>query len=277
MLDTIMLLGTLTVIFLAVGWLVGGVVGMGIALILAVFINFLTYWYSDRIVLKMYRAKPLDNMNVSKLVKLLSKEASIPVPKVYLVDSKTPNAFATGRDPRHSAVAVTKGLLDLPFDELKAVLAHEIAHIRNRDVLVATMAASLGAAISYLAQIGYWMIFMGGERKGEGSIIGLVLIVIFAPLAAVLIRMAVSRSCEYRADWVGSLMTKQPKALASALRSISDSARHHPLKHGSSATAHMWIVNPFHRDWFTKLFATHPPIEKRIERLEGMVIKRGKK
>ena len=276
MFDMFVLLGTLTVIFLAVGWVVGGIWGTGIALVLAVLINFVTYWYSDRFVLRLYRAKPLDNVTVSKLVKLLAKEAKIPKPKIYVVDSRAPNAFATGRDPKHSALAVTKGLLDLPFDELKGVLAHEIAHIRNRDMLVATMAATLGAAISYLAQIGYWMIFMGGERKGEGSLIGLVLIIIFAPLAALLIRMAVSRAREYRADWVGALLTKQPKTLASALRAISEKARYKPV-HGSSATAHMWIVNPFHRDWFTNLFATHPPVEKRIERLEGMEIKKSKK
>ncbi len=269
MLETIMLLGTLSAILLGVGWLVGGIMGTGVALVIAVIINFVSYWYSDRFVLRLYKAKPLDNLKVSKLVKLLARNANIPVPGLYIIDSKTPNAFATGRDPKHSALAVTKGLLDLPFDELKGVLAHEIAHIRNRDVLVATMAATLGAAISYLAQIGYWMIFMGGNRRGEGSLVGLVLIVIFAPLAALLIRMAVSRAREYRADWVGALLTKQPKALASALRSISDTARHHPIR-GSSATAHLWIVNPFHRDWFTHLFATHPPIEKRIERLEQM-------
>ncbi len=269
MFETIMLLGTLSAILLGVGWLVGGIVGTGVALVIAVVINFMSYWYSDRFVLRIYRAKPLDDEKISKIVKGLSRDAKIPKPGIYLIDSKVPNAFATGRDPKHSALAVTKALLDLPPEELKGVLAHEIAHIRNRDVLVATMAATIGAAISYMAQIGYWMIFMGGERKGEGSIIGLILIVIFAPIAALLIRMAVSRAREYRADWVGALLTKQPRALASALRSISDNARHHPLR-GSSATAHLWIVNPFHRDWFTHLFATHPPIEKRIERLEQM-------
>lgn len=273
MFDTVILLGTLTAILLAVGWVVSGFLGMLVFLIIAMVINFASYWYSDRIVLKIYRAKPAEDKGLLDMVKKVAKEARIPVPKAYVIESDVPNAFATGRNPKHAALAVTKGIMNLSKDELGGVLAHEMAHIRNRDILVSTVAATVAGAISYIAQIGYWSLFMGGERRGEGSLIGLVMILIFAPLAALLVRMAISRKREYKADFSGAVMTKKPKALASALRKISDMSRHHPMKMGSSASSHLWIVNPFHRDWFTSLFSTHPPIQKRVERLEHMEAK----
>ena len=270
MFDMIVLFGTLTIILLAAGWLLGGLLGMLIFLFIAAAVNFVTYWYSDRLVLKMYRARPADDRKLLDIVKKLAHETKVPTPKVYIVDSDVPNAFATGRNPKHSSIAVTRGIMRLSGDEMEAVLAHEMAHIRNRDIMVSAMAATIAGAISYIAQIGYWSLFLGGERRGEGSLVGLLFIIIFAPLAAFLVRMAISRKREYKADYTGAVITKNPGALASALRKISDMTRQHPMKMGSSATSHLWIVNPFHRDWFTSLFNTHPPIQKRIERLEHM-------
>jgi len=269
-LHTTMLLGTLTGILLVIGALVGGIWGMTFALVLAVVVNAFSYWYSDRIVLRLYGAEPTDRKDLHDVVARVAHEAKVPKPRVYVIRKEAPNAFATGRDPRHSAIAVTEGLLKLEPVELEGVVAHEMAHIKNRDVLVSTMAATIGGAIAYIAQIGYWSLFLGGNRRDQGNMLGLLLIIIFAPFAALLVRMAISRKEEYRADKIGVLLTKNPHGLASALRKISRSARQQPLKSGSTATAHLWIVNPFNRDWFTGLFSTHPPIQKRIERLEDM-------
>jgi len=269
-LHTTMLLGTLTGILLVIGALVGGIWGMTFALALAVAVNVFSYWYSDRIVLRLYGAEPTDRKDLRDIVARVAHEAKVPKPRVYVIRKETPNAFATGRDPRHSAIAVTEGLLELEPDELEGVIAHEMAHIKNRDVLVSTMAATIGGAIAYIAQIGYWSLFLGGNRRDQGNMLGLLLIIIFAPFAALLVRMAISRKEEYRADKIGVLLTKNPHGLASALRKISSSARQQPLKSGSTATAHLWIVNPFKMDWFTGLFSTHPPIQKRIEKLEEM-------
>jgi heat shock protein HtpX len=267
MFNTLVMLGTLTVILLAVGWLIGGIVGMGVALALAIVINFVSFWYSDKLVLKLYKAQPLDNDKIKKKVNHLAKEAKIPTPRLYLVKSRIMNAFAVGRSHKQSAIAVTEGLLELEDDELEGVLAHEVAHIKNRDTLIGVMAATIAGAISFLAQIGYISLFFGGDDRGEGSLFGLILIIVFAPIAALLVRLAISRKREYGADWTGSCLTKKPEALASALRKISQRTRSYPIR-GNSATSHLWIVNPFKPDWFTTLFSTHPPVEKRIERLE---------
>jgi len=274
MLGVGILLTALTMILLVISWIIGWLFGMpliimGVFFIMAVIINIISYWYSDKIVLRMYKAKPSHNEHLKSIVKKIAQNAKIPMPKVYEVPLDVPNAFATGRNPQHAAVAVTHGLLRLDQDELEGVLAHEIGHIRNRDMLLFAMAATIAGAIAYLAQIGYWSMFMGGgNRRGEASLLGFILIVIFAPIAAFLIRMAISRKREYRADETGALLTKNPGALASALRKISEIAKHNPIKTGSSASAHMFIVNPFKGDWFTGLFATHPPMQKRVERLE---------
>jgi heat shock protein HtpX len=252
-----------------VGFVIGGIFGAGIAFILALVINAFAYWFSDRLVLRMYRAKPSDNSKLKGMVANIAKEAKIPAPAVYEMGGKAPNAFATGRNPKHAVVAVTAGLLDMKDDEVEGVLAHEIAHIRNRDMLVSTMAATIGGAIAYLAQIGYWMMFTSDNRESQGGAIAIVLIAVFAPLAALLVRLAISRNREYGADKAGALLTKKPKALASALRKISEYSEKSPMR-GSSATENLWIVNPFHRDWFTGLFSTHPPIQRRIEKLEEM-------
>ena len=269
MFGTALLFGLLTGIFLGIGFFLGGIFGMGIALILAVVINFISFWYSDKIVLRLYRAKPSQDKRLNEMVAKLSQEAKIPSPMVFVVPSNTPNAFATGRNPKHAALAVTEGLKGLTDEEMEGVLSHEIGHITNRDILVSTVAATLAGAISYIAQIGYFSLY-GRDERGAGSIIGLILIVVFAPLAALMIRMAISRSMEYRADRYGAVLTKNPKGLASALRKISAIAQQHPMEGGSSATSHMWIVNPFHGNWFTNMFSKHPPMEQRIRRLMAM-------
>jgi len=269
-LHTTMLLGTLTGILLVVGIIIGGVWGMTFALMIAIAINFFSYWYSDRIILKMYGASPTDDKDLNDIVAELAHEAKMPKPGVYIMPNEAPNAFATGRDPRHSVIAVTEGLMELDKEEIGGVLAHEFAHIKNRDVLVSTMAATIGGAIAFLAQIGYWSMFFGGNRRDQGNMLGLLLIIIFAPVAAILVRMAISRKEEYRADRTGALFTKNPRGLSSALRKISRFAREQPMRTGSTATSHMWIVSPFKGDWFSGLFSTHPPIQKRIQRLEEM-------
>lgn len=271
MIGTLAMLTVLTLILLGIGWLIGGITGMGIALIFAVLINFVSYWYSDTIVLKIYRAKPYDNKELKKIVADLAQEAEIPAPPLYIVDTQVPNAFATGRNPNHSAIAVTKGILDLDKNELKGVLAHEMSHIKNRDTMISTIAATIAGAISFLAQMAYYSLFLGGgnDRRGQGNIVGLIIMVIFAPIAATLVRLAVSRDREYKADLTGALITKEPQYLASALRKIHDTAKDYPIK-GPAATSHLWIVNPFKGDWFIGMFSTHPPVEKRIARLREM-------
>lgn len=269
MFRVVLLLGSLTAILLLIGFAIGGFWGMSLALVLAVVINFVTYWYSDRIVIRIYKAKPSESKKLDKIIDKLAIEAKIPKPKIYMVPTDVPNAFATGRNKGRAVVGVTEGLLDLDDDEIEGVLAHEMAHIRNNDILISTLAATIAGAIAYLAQIGYWSIFLGGGRRGGGSLIGLILIVIFAPLAALLVKLAISRAEEYKADFTGATLTKKPGALASALKKISEISRENPMK-GSAATSHMWIVNPFKSDWFNGLFSTHPPVARRVKRLEDM-------
>ncbi|MFH1445638.1 MAG: zinc metalloprotease HtpX [Nanoarchaeota archaeon] len=270
MFNTVILLGTLTAILLAIGWLIAGPVGMTFALVFAVIINFASYWYSDRIVLKMYKAKPSNNQFLNNIVERLANEAKIPKPRVYTVPTQAPNAFATGRSKQKAVVAITDGLLNFEEEEIEGVLAHEIGHIKSNDMLTSAVAATVAGAIAYMAHIGYWSMFMGNSRN-EGSVLGLILMIVFAPLAALLVRMAISRKREYEADRKAALLTKNPMGLASALRKIEAMAKMRPLK-GSNATSHMWIANPFKRDSFGNLFATHPPMEKRIAMLENMAI-----
>jgi len=270
MLNTVILLGTLTGILLAIGFFIAGPLGALFALVLSVVINLAAYWYSDRIVLRMYKTKPTNGKTkLDSMVEGLAREAKIPKPNVHIIPTKIPNAFATGRNPEHSAIAVTEGILDMEPDEIKGVIAHEMGHIKNRDILVSMLAATIAGAIAYVAHIGYWSMFMGSSRQG-GNVFALILMVIFAPVAALLVRLAISRSREYGADRTGALITKNPLALASALKKISRVAEHRPVK-GSSATSHLWIVNPFKKDWFTGMFSTHPSIESRIQQLEEMV------
>lgn len=277
LIKTILLLTGLTVLFVIIGRAIGGQTGMIIALGLAVAMNFFSYWFSDKIVLKMYKASEVSEATAPALyasVRRLSTKAGLPMPKVYIIPSGAPNAFATGRDPKHAAVAVTNTLMDmLTPEELEGVLAHELAHIHGRDILIGTIAATLAGAIMLLADIFKWgMILGGGDRDGESSspvsgIFGIAMIII-APLAAMIIQMAVSRSREYVADEKGGALSGNPMALASALQKISYGVSSHPMSNAKPSTAHMFIMNPFSGGRMMNLFSTHPPVEKRIEKLK---------
>jgi len=267
-LRTTLLLGLLTGILLLAGFAFAGIGGMTVALIFAFAMNFIMYWYSDKIVLGMYGAKPSDNKRLNSIVDKLAKSAGLPKPKVYVIPIDLPNAFATGRNPKHSAVAVTRGLLEnLNDDEIEGVISHELGHVKNRDILISTMAATIAGAISYLAQIAWWSLFIGERREG-GSIVMLPLL-FMAPVAAMIVQLAISRGREFGADYTGAMISKKPFALASALEKISDIAKRNPIR-GNSATAHMFIVNPFKADFFAKLFSTHPPTAERVRRLREM-------
>ena len=266
-LRTTLLLGLLTGILLTIGYLFAGIGGMTVAFIFALLINFLSYWFSDSIVLRIYNAKPTDNKKLNSIVENLSDNAGIPKPRVYIINTDNPNAFATGRSASHSAIAATTGLLNkLEYDEIEAVLAHEVSHIKNRDVLVSTMAATIGGAISYLAQIAWYSSF--GDRNSRGNMV-LLPFVLLAPFAAMLVRFAISRGREFGADYTGAYLSKKPLKLASALEKISNDVKAHPIR-GNAATSHLWIVNPFRGDGLVNLFSTHPPINERIERLKRL-------
>ncbi len=269
-----MLFGLLTGILLAIGYLFAGIEGMTFFLILAFILNFIAYWYSDRIVLAIYGAKEIakgKNPKLHEIVEDLAKEAGIPKPRVYLINNPTPNAFATGRNPKHSAIAVTSGLLDgLEWDEIEGVIAHEIAHIKARDTLTSTVAATIAGAIAYIAHIAWYGMLLE-DRRRDGNIL-LLPLVILAPLAATLVQLAISRTREFKADENGSLFSKKPLSLASALEKISKFVARNPMR-GNAATTHLFIVNPFKVDSFSKLFSTHPPVEERIKRLRELAKK----
>jgi heat shock protein HtpX len=276
MLKTTLFLALLTGLFIAVGGLVGGRSGMIMAFALALVMNFVSYWFSDKIVLKMYGAQPVEENQlpvVQRIVRNLATRAGIPMPKLYVIPSDSPNAFATGRSPQHAAVAVTEGILrTMNESELEGVLAHELSHVLNRDMLISTVAATVAGAISMIASIARWgLMFGGGSRDDEGrsaNPIAVLLTVILAPIAAMLIQMAVSRSREYAADETGAHFTGNPYALASALAKLDAYSRRMPMM-GTPSTAHLFIIQPLLGMNFGNLFSTHPPIAKRIERLTG--------
>ena len=286
-LRTTILLAVLTALLIWIGDMLGGRQGAIIALLLAGGMNFFSYWFSDKIVIKMYSGQEVtagDDPELYGLVQDLTQRAGLPMPKVYVLPQDTPNAFATGRNPEHAAVAVTDGIRRiLTKRELAGVLGHELSHVKHRDILVSTIAATLAGAIGYLAQMAQWaMIFGGGrdrdEEGGGGNIFGLIVMMIVAPLAAMLIQMAVSRSREYGADEGGAKVTGDPLALASALRKLQMGAQNIPLEVNNAtanATAHMFIVNPLTGHGLASLFSTHPPMEERIARLEAMAGKMG--
>ncbi|MBS3054865.1 MAG: zinc metalloprotease HtpX [Candidatus Aenigmarchaeota archaeon] len=269
MLRTALMLGLLTGILLVVGYFIAGFAGMTMFLILAFAINFASYWYSDKIVLGMYRAKEIPKNQEPKLheiVEKISKEMKIPKPKVYLVDMPVLNAFATGRSPKHAAIAVTSGLLKhLEWDEIEGVLSHEFAHIKNRDTLTSTIAATVAGAIAFIAQIAWFSLFFGNRRQGGNAL--MLPLLLLAPIAATMVQLAISRNREYKADYTGALVSKKPLSLASALGKISKVAENHPIR-GNAATSHLFIVNPFKGDAFVNFFSTHPPVEQRIKRLK---------
>jgi heat shock protein HtpX len=277
-LKTFLLMGALTVLLVLVGNILGGQTGMVIAFGFAVLMNFGSYWFSDRIVLKMYRAKevsPSEAPEFFRIAEELSGRAGIPTPKLYVIENDQPNAFATGRNPQRSAVAVTTGLLHLlSSSELRGVIAHELAHIKHRDILVGTVAATIAGAISMLANMAQWALIFGGGRSSSddegGSPIAMLAMMIVAPIAALLIQMGISRSREFLADRGGAEMAGDPMALANALRKLQRKAEEIPME-ANPATAHMFIVSPLHRGGLSKLFSTHPPMEERVERLEQMV------
>jgi heat shock protein HtpX len=277
-----LLMAFLTGLFLAIGYAIGGQTGMVIAFLFAAGTNLFAYWNSDRMVLSMYGAREVDDQSAPDLVHLvrtLAGSAGLPMPKVYIAENPQPNAFATGRNPEHAAVCVTTGILErLNEEELAGVLAHELSHVKNRDTLTMTITATLAGAISMLANFAF---FFGGDRDRRNPLgpIGAILIMILAPLAAMLVQMAISRTREFEADRSGALISGRPLWLASALQRISsgveridnDDAENHP------ATAHMFIINPLHGGNFGSLFATHPSTEERIARLEAMAAEMGEK
>lgn len=269
------LLGALTGLLLLIGGYFGGRQGIVIAFIFAMIMNFGSYWFSDKIVLSMYRAREVSEREAPELytiVKNLALRADLPMPRVYIVPGDTPNAFATGRNERHAVVAVTEGILRiLNREELEGVLAHELTHIKNKDMLIGSIAATLAGAVMMLASMAKWAaIFgVGGDDDDGGGIIGLILMAILAPIAAMLIQMGISRSREYMADEGGARISGKPYGLASALEKLSSASKAVPMN-ASPATAHMFTVNPLTAKSFANLFSTHPPIEKRIERLRGI-------
>ena len=274
-LKTGVLLVVLTVLFVAIGNYVGGRGGMVMAFAFAVLMNAGAYWFSDKIVLKMYRAQEVSEAEAPELhamVHRLTTAASVPMPKVYILPSDSPNAFATGRNPEHAAVAVTRGIMKiLAPDELEGVLAHEMAHVKNRDILIGTVAATLAGAIMMLARFAQFAAIFGGGRDRDegGGALGLLAMAIIAPIGAMLVQMAVSRSREYQADATGARFCGRPDSLARALEKISGTSRRIPLE-STPATAHMFIMSPLSGRGMASLFSTHPPMEKRVERLRAM-------
>jgi heat shock protein HtpX len=274
-LKTMVLMVFLTVLLIAIGGALGGRTGMTFALVMAFGINFISYWFSDKIVLRMYRAREVTESEAPELygiVRRLAQKAALPMPKVYMVDEDQPNAFATGRNPEHAAVAATTGIMRiLSKEELEGVLAHELAHVKHRDILISTIAATIAGAISYLAQMAQWsMIFGGGRRNDEDSSpIASIVMMIVAPIAAMLVQMAISRSREFSADEGGAEISGNPMYLANALKKLDLASKQIPMD-ANPATAHMFIVNPLTGGGLMKLFSTHPPMEERIARLETM-------
>lgn len=276
---TVLFLGALTALILVFGKLVGGTRGMQIALIIAAAMNFFSYWFSDKIVLRMYNAQevsPQEAPELHAMVAELAREANIPMPRVYIIPEESPNAFATGRNPEHAAVAVTQGILRLLTPtELKGVLAHEVAHIKNRDILIQSIAATLGGAIMVLADMARFAAFFGGSRdneEGGGNILATLLFSILAPIAALLIQMAISRSREYIADETGAYLAHNPESLARALEKLAYGAERIPMA-ANPATENMFIVSPLTGGGLLSLFSTHPPIEERIARLRAMRVR----
>ena len=275
---SVLLLGVLTGLLMFIGGLFGGKGGVMIAFLFAVVMNFGAYWFSDKIVLRMYKAQEVTVQQAPEiytLVRNLVLKASMPMPKIYIIPEDTPNAFATGRDEHHAVVAVTEGILRiLSRDELEGVLAHELTHIKHKDMLIGSIAATLAGAIVMLANMAQWAAIFGGasrdsEKEGGSNIVGLIVMAVLAPLAATLIQMAISRSREYLADEGGAKISGNPYGLAGALEKLSRASQAMPMD-ANPSTAHLFIVNPLTGRAFMNLFSTHPPIEERVARLRSM-------
>jgi heat shock protein HtpX len=276
---TTLLLGLMTVLIILIGRALGGQQGMILAFFMAGIMNIGSYWFSDKIVLAMYRAQeisPQEHPEIHQMIMEMAQQAGLPMPRIYLINDDSPNAFATGRNPEHAVVAVTSGILRiLSRQELKGVLAHELAHVKNRDILIGSIAATMAGAIMILANMARWSAIFGGSRDSEdgergGGIIGLLVMTIVAPMAAMLIQMAISRSREYLADSTGARFSGNPLGLAGALEKLQIASQRIPMEDPKPATAHMFIVNPLSGRSLLNLFSTHPPIEERIARLRSM-------
>jgi heat shock protein HtpX len=274
-----LLLAVLTAMLVLIGGAIGGQQGMAVAFVMALLMNFASYWFSDRIVLAMYGARPVDEAaapGLYAIVRRLTTRAGLPMPRVYLLPEDTPNAFATGRDPQHAAVAVTEGIMRvLDADELEGVLAHELAHVKNRDVLISTIAATLAGAITYLAHMAQWAAMFGGrsgddDERGSNPV-GLVLMAVLAPIAAMLVQLAVSRAREFAADATGARIAGRTAGLAQALGKLQLANQAAPMA-ANPSTAHLFIVSPLSGSALLQLFSTHPPLEERIARLRGLRI-----
>ncbi len=275
-LKTTFLMALMTVLLVMAGGAIGGRSGMTFALVMAGVMNFVSYWFSDKIVLAMYGAREVTESDYPEfygLVRQLAAQAGTPMPRVYIIDSETPNAFATGRNPEHAAVAATTGIMRiLTRDELMGVMAHELSHVKHRDILISSIAATIAGAIAYLAHMAQWAAIFGGGRDRDeegGGAIGLIVMAIVLPLAAMLIQMAISRAREYEADRGGATVSGNPLFLANALRKLEMANRQIPMD-ANPASAHMFIVNPLTGGGLMSLFSTHPPIEERVRRLEAM-------
>lgn len=275
---TMLLMVTLTLMLVMVGAFIGGRTGMTMALVMAFGMNFIAYWFSDKIVLRMYGAREVTESEAPDLyniVRRLAQRAELPMPKVCIIDQDQPNAFATGRNPEHGTVAVTTGIMRiLSRDELEGVIAHELAHIKHRDILVSTIAAAIAGAISYLAQMAQWAMIFGGGRSDDdegSSPVATIVMMIVGPIAAMLVQMAISRSREFGADEGGARIAGNPMSLANALGKLEVAAHRVPMN-ANPATSHMFIVNPLSGGAIMKLFSTHPPMEERIARLKAMRI-----
>jgi len=272
MLKTGLLMAALTAVFMVAGQLLGGSNGMVFALLMALAMNFFAYWYSDKVALKMSGAQEVSSTEAADLhqmVASLSSRAGLPKPRIYIIHQDTPNAFATGRNPDHAAVAVTSGLMQiLKRDELEGVLAHELGHIKNHDILISSIAATMAGAISYMASMAQWAMIFGGrsDRDQGGGLISSLLMMILAPIGASIIQMAISRSREFQADATGAAICGHPRSLASALQQLEHYNRRRPMQ-VNPATAQMYIVNPLAGGQLANLFSTHPPIQERIRRL----------
>ncbi|MEK6839348.1 MAG: zinc metalloprotease HtpX [Nanoarchaeota archaeon] len=275
---TVLLLGILTSIVLLIGAFIGGQQGLTIALVFSVLMNFGAYFFSHKIVLMMYRAQELPKSKapeIHRMVEEIAHAANIPKPKIYLIPSPHANAFATGPSPKKAVVAVTDGIIKLlTKEELKGVLAHELGHVKNRDILIQTIAATIASVISYLAFMARWAAIVGTGRDDNrgGNPLALLFMVIIAPLAAMIIQLAISRSREYMADERGARLIKNPLPLASALSKLETASKHVPLQFGSPSSSHLFIVKPFRGDGLMSLFSTHPPLQERISRLKAMKI-----
>ncbi|MGD9367753.1 MAG: zinc metalloprotease HtpX [Desulfobacteraceae bacterium] len=273
---TALLLAVMTVFVILIGRLIGGPSGMVIAFVLAIGMNFFSYWFSDKIVLRMYRAQEVTQQQAPELYQMvatLAQRADLPMPKVYIIPKDAPNAFATGRNPQHAVVAVTQGLLQLLHrDEIMGVLAHEMAHVNNRDILIGSIAATMAGAVMMLASMARWAAIFGGGHSDDddGGLggLGLILMSIIAPLGAMIIQMAISRSREYLADATGAKLAGSSRGLASALEKLGAYSKQLPMN-ANPSTAHMFIVNPLSGRSLMNLFSTHPPMEERIARLRG--------